>query len=101
MIYQLCFLLKVGPRRCMIVYYEQLVLHPRRWITIILDFLDLPFDESVMHHQVQLSRKIRIFFLETVAVNKTMNVRKIAIFVLIQYVKTKNSRFTAKMFCAI
>jgi protein-tyrosine sulfotransferase len=41
----------------MIVYYEQLVLHPRRWITIILDFLDLPFDESVMHHQVQLSRK--------------------------------------------
>jgi protein-tyrosine sulfotransferase len=44
----------------MIVYYEQLVLHPRRWITIILDFLDLPFDESVMHHQVQLSRKERI-----------------------------------------
>ena len=41
---------EVGPRRCMIVYYEQLVLHPRRWLSIILDFLDLPFDESVMHH---------------------------------------------------
>jgi protein-tyrosine sulfotransferase len=34
----------------MIVYYEQLVLHPRRWLSIILDFLDLPFDEAVMHH---------------------------------------------------
>jgi hypothetical protein len=64
----------------MIVYYEQLVLHPRRWITIILDFLDLPFDESVMHHQVQLPRKKRIryflqkwpnhFFFLTVVVTK-------------------------------
>jgi len=41
----------VGPEKCMVVYYEQLVLHPQRWLTIILEFLDLPWDESVMHHQ--------------------------------------------------
>ena len=42
---------KIGPRRCMLVSYEQLVLHPRKWISLILDFLDLPWHENVLHHE--------------------------------------------------
>ncbi|XP_076434758.1 protein-tyrosine sulfotransferase 1-like [Babylonia areolata] len=43
--------LMVGPARCLHVYYEQLVLHPRRWMEKILRFLDLPWNDSVLHHQ--------------------------------------------------
>ncbi|XP_023328323.1 protein-tyrosine sulfotransferase [Eurytemora carolleeae] len=48
---------EIGPERCMVVYYEQLVLHPERWMTIILDFLDLPWDSSVLHHQDFINKK--------------------------------------------
>jgi len=48
---------EIGPERCMIVYYEQLVLHPERWLTIIVDFLGLPWDESVLHHQDFINQK--------------------------------------------
>jgi len=47
---------KIGSERCMIVYYEQLVLHPKRWMTLILDFLDLPWDESVLHHEEKINK---------------------------------------------
>lgn len=43
--------LRVGPNRCMPVYYEQLALHPREWMEKILQFLDLPWNDTVMHHQ--------------------------------------------------
>ncbi|XP_059141802.1 protein-tyrosine sulfotransferase 1-like isoform X2 [Physella acuta] len=43
--------LHVGPRKCMPVYYEQLVLHPREWMDRILHFLDIPWNESVLHHE--------------------------------------------------
>jgi len=46
----------IGPKRCMLVYYEQLVLHPKRWMTMILDFLDLPWDESVLHHEQLINK---------------------------------------------
>ena len=48
---------EIGPERCMIVYYEQLVLHPERWMTIILDFLGLPWDKAVLHHQDFINKK--------------------------------------------
>ena len=47
---------KIGSKRCMIVYYEQLVLHPKRWMTLILDFLDLPWDDSVLHHEQKINK---------------------------------------------
>lgn len=33
------------------VYYEQLVLHPEEWMRKILKFLDVPWNESVLHHE--------------------------------------------------
>ncbi|KAL8591967.1 hypothetical protein ACOMHN_020445 [Nucella lapillus] len=42
---------KVGAVRCLPVYYEQLVLHPRTWMRKIVTFLDLPWNDSVLHHQ--------------------------------------------------
>lgn len=32
------------------VYYEQLVLHPEEWMRKILKFVDVPWDQSVLHH---------------------------------------------------
>ncbi|PVD32927.1 hypothetical protein C0Q70_08374 [Pomacea canaliculata] len=49
--------LRVGPARCMPVYYEQLALHPRDWMGKILHFLSLPWNESVMHHQDFIGEK--------------------------------------------
>ena len=47
---------EIGPTRCMVVYYEQLVLHPKKWISLILDFLDLPWNENVMHHEKNINK---------------------------------------------
>ena len=43
--------LTVGSSRCLPVYYEQLVLHPEEWTRKILTFLDIPWDEAVLHHE--------------------------------------------------
>lgn len=43
--------LHVGHQYCMPVYYEQLVLHPELWMKRILEFLDIPWNSSVLHHQ--------------------------------------------------
>uniref|UniRef100_A0A0B7ADI3 Protein-tyrosine sulfotransferase n=1 Tax=Arion vulgaris TaxID=1028688 RepID=A0A0B7ADI3_9EUPU len=43
--------LHVGPYRCLPVYYEQLVLHPKEWMVRILEFLNIPWNESVLHHE--------------------------------------------------
>lgn len=43
--------LQVGAGRCMPVYYEQLVLHPELWMKRITKFLDIPWNESVLHHE--------------------------------------------------
>uniref|UniRef100_T1J9P8 Protein-tyrosine sulfotransferase n=1 Tax=Strigamia maritima TaxID=126957 RepID=T1J9P8_STRMM len=42
---------EVGPDRCLRVYYEQLVLHPREQMDRILEFLVVPWNESVLHHE--------------------------------------------------
>lgn len=42
---------QVGPDRCMLVYYEQLVLHPTVWTQRIAAFLQLPWEEAMLHHE--------------------------------------------------
>lgn len=41
---------QLGLEYCLPVYYEQLVLHPKPWMEKILKFLDVPWNDSVMHH---------------------------------------------------
>ncbi|XP_030079364.1 protein-tyrosine sulfotransferase isoform X1 [Drosophila hydei] len=41
----------IGKDRCMMVYYEQLVLHPEEWMRNILKFLDVPWNSAVLHHE--------------------------------------------------
>jgi len=36
---------------CLKVYYEQLVLHPEEWMRKILKFLDVPWNDAVLHHE--------------------------------------------------
>jgi protein-tyrosine sulfotransferase len=38
------------------VYYEQLVLHPGEWMRRILEFLDIPWNESVLHHDELINK---------------------------------------------
>ncbi|XP_077016827.1 protein-tyrosine sulfotransferase 2 isoform X1 [Tamandua tetradactyla] len=43
--------LEVGKDKCLPVYYEQLVLHPRRSLKLILDFLGIAWSDAVLHHE--------------------------------------------------
>ena len=47
---------EIGSDRCLVVYYEQLVLHPRRWMNIILEFLGIPWDEDVLKHHLKINK---------------------------------------------
>ena len=47
---------ELGSDYCLKVYYEQLVLHPRKWLTKILKFLELDWTEDVMHHEKQINK---------------------------------------------
>lgn len=42
---------QVGSSQCMPVFYEQLVLQPELWMRRILKFLDIPWNNSVLHHE--------------------------------------------------
>lgn len=42
---------EIGKERCMMVHYEQLVLQPKKSMEKILEFLDIPWNESVLHHE--------------------------------------------------
>ena len=44
---------ELGEERCLKVPYEQLVLHPRKWMEKILEFLELTWAEDVLHHEKQ------------------------------------------------
>lgn len=48
---------EIGKERCMIVYYEQLVLHPEEWMRKILHFLDIPWNDSVLHHEEFINKE--------------------------------------------
>ncbi|KAB1255964.1 Protein-tyrosine sulfotransferase 2 [Camelus dromedarius] len=43
--------MEVGKDKCLLVYYEQLVLHPRPSLKLILDFLGIAWSDAVLHHE--------------------------------------------------
>ena len=50
----------VGSERCIKIWYEQLVLHPEREMRRLLSFLDLQWNESVLHHEMQIGKAISV-----------------------------------------
>jgi len=48
---------ELGPKNCLPVIYEQLVLHPEQWMRKILSFLELPWSDEVLHHEQQINKK--------------------------------------------
>lgn len=52
--------MEVGPKWCKPVYYEQLVLHPEEWLRSIVEFLDLEWDNAVLHHQDYIGKEISL-----------------------------------------
>lgn len=52
--------IEVGPETCMPVYYEQLVLHPEKNMKSILKFLDIPFNEAVLHHEKYIGNEVSL-----------------------------------------
>lgn len=58
----------VGSTRCLTIRYENLVLQPRTTMVKVLDFLNVPWHEGVLHHEeaigqpggVSLSRSVSI-----------------------------------------
>ena len=47
----------LGPKNCLPVIYEQLVLHPEQWMRKISNFLEVPWSDSVLHHEKQINQK--------------------------------------------
>ena len=50
----------VGPETCMPVYYEQLVLHPEKTMKNILSFLNITFNDAVLHHEKFIGDEISL-----------------------------------------
>ncbi|KAG5455138.1 Protein-tyrosine sulfotransferase 2 [Clonorchis sinensis] len=48
---------RVGPKRCIIIRYELLVLNPERELKALTEFLGIPWDPVMLHHET-LVRKI-------------------------------------------
>uniref|UniRef100_H0ZZY5 Protein-tyrosine sulfotransferase n=1 Tax=Taeniopygia guttata TaxID=59729 RepID=H0ZZY5_TAEGU len=48
--------MEVGFQRCMLVHYEQLVLHPERWMRTLLKFLHIPWNQAVLHHEEMIGK---------------------------------------------
>ncbi|CAG0914572.1 unnamed protein product [Notodromas monacha] len=46
----------LGAEKCLPVFYEQLVLHPKPQLRRILEFLDLPWNENVLHHEKMIGK---------------------------------------------
>ena len=55
--YEQC--IELGPEACLPVYYEQLVLHPEKTMRNILLFLEIPWNEAVIHHEKFIGEKKR------------------------------------------
>lgn len=48
--------LEAGVDKCMPVYYEQLVLHPEKWMRTLLKFLNIPYNQAVLHHEQMIGK---------------------------------------------
>ncbi|CAF3414284.1 unnamed protein product [Rotaria sp. Silwood1] len=51
---------QVGEDKCLMVYYEQLVLQPKKSIENILKFLNLTWVDDVLHHEQFIGKKISL-----------------------------------------
>jgi protein-tyrosine sulfotransferase len=51
---------QIGEHSCLMVYYEQLVLQPKKTIETILKFLELHWVDSVLHHEELIGKKISL-----------------------------------------
>lgn len=58
LMYQQCY--QVGPTRCMPLYYEQLVLNPERWLREVARFLNLTWNDAVLHHDLLIGKEIKL-----------------------------------------
>ncbi|OON18536.1 hypothetical protein X801_05608, partial [Opisthorchis viverrini] len=47
----------VGPKRCLIVRYELLILNPERELKLVTRFLDIPWDPVMLHHEELLRNR--------------------------------------------
>lgn len=47
----------IGKDQCKMVYYEKLVMHPEEQMREILDFLNITWNESVLHHEEMIGKK--------------------------------------------
>lgn len=47
---------QLGPSVCLPVYYEQLVLRPQEWLRKILQFLEVPWNDTVLHHEAFINK---------------------------------------------
>ena len=56
--YAQCML--VGPNRCLPVYYEKLVLNPEPEMKKILNFLNISWNEAVIHHEKYIGDEISL-----------------------------------------
>ena len=46
--------------RCMPVFYELLVQEPEKWMRLVYDYIGLPFNPDVLHHQNFIKKRIRL-----------------------------------------
>ncbi|CAF2604629.1 unnamed protein product [Rotaria sp. Silwood2] len=51
---------EVGENKCLMVYYEQLVLQPKKSIENIIKFLNLTWVDDVLHHEQLIGKKISL-----------------------------------------
>jgi protein-tyrosine sulfotransferase len=50
----------VGKNSCLPVHYERLILHPEIEMRKILDFLNMNWNDAVLHHEQFIGKKIRL-----------------------------------------
>ncbi|KAL0594320.1 Protein-tyrosine sulfotransferase 1 [Plecturocebus cupreus] len=53
--------MKVDYKKCMLVQYEQLVLHPERWMRTLLKFHHIPWNHLVLHHEEMIGKPGGVF----------------------------------------
>jgi protein-tyrosine sulfotransferase len=51
---------QIGEKQCFLVYYEQLVLQPKKTIENILKFLNISWNDNVLHHEELIGKKISL-----------------------------------------
>lgn len=50
----------LGKNRCLEVRYENLVKSPKVWMQVILEFLNVPWNDNVMHHEQFINSEVSL-----------------------------------------